>query len=377
MIAKTKLMATTVSFIRGLKASYSASTYAGAIYFATDTHEIIVDNVTYGLTNAVSNVELDAATNKIKVTMNNGSSTMFAIADATASLSGLMSAEDKAKLDAIDETASGSYDSAIEDTNLTMPNAVGGIAKGTKVSDLEGKSYDEIFDNLFFPTVNPTFIAPTATIAWKSYSNVQEVGATGPTETNFTCTYNAGAINLNGSKQADRGGALKDDESFIYVNNTVSNITLPAKVAEGATTFKYRAAYEAGPQPKDNKGNNYGTPLAASTVDSSAITLNGVFPVFASTSASNNPVKQSLSTATTLTLTLASCNSGDVVYKLPSKMTSCKQENPMKPNVFDVEGLTYYSESTNTENINGVEHTYYIYTYNSSSRGSLKEQIKF
>ena len=370
-------MATTVSFIRGLKASYSASTYAGAIYFATDTHEIIVDNVTYGLTNAVSNVELDAATNKIKVTMNNGSSTTFAIADATASLSGLMSAEDKAKLDAIDETASGSYDSAIEDTNLTMPSAVGGIAKGTKVSDLEGKSYDEIFDSLFFPTVNPTFTAPTAKISWNGYSSIQEVGADGPIETNFTCTYDAGDITLNGSRQADRGGALKDNESFIYVNNTVSNTTLPTKVAEGATTFKYRAAYEAGPQPKDNKGNNYGTPLAAGTVDSAALTLNGVWPFYVSTQTQGTPTKQALSTNSTFVHTLTACVNGNVVYKLPRKMTSCKQENPMIAGQYDVEGLTYYTESTTQENINGNEHTYYVYTYNSSSRGSLKEQIKF
>lgn len=377
MIAKLKLMATTVSFIRGLKASYSASTYAGAIYFATDTHEIIVDNVTYGLTNAVSNVELDAATNKIKVTMNNGSSTTFAIADATASLSGLMSAADKAKLDAIDETASGSYDSAIEDTNLTMPSAVGGIAKGTKVSDLEGKSYDEIFDSLFFPTINPTYTAPSASLSFTGYSNIQEVGAEGPEDTNFTKSFNKGAITLNGVRQNDRAGALIEGESFIYVNGDASNKTLPATVTEGATTFKYRASYEAGPQPKDNKGNNYGTPLAAGTVDSGAVTLNGVFPFYVSTVTQGSPTKQALSTSNTFVHTLTACVSGNVVYKLPRKMTSCKQENPMIAGQYDVEGLTYYTESTTQENINGVQHTYYVYTYNSSSRGSLKEQIKF
>lgn len=39
--------------------------------------------------------------------------------------------------------------------------------------------------------------------------------------------------------------------------------------------YYYRAAYAEGPQPKDSKGNNYSTPLAAGTVDSNKVTVTG------------------------------------------------------------------------------------------------------
>ena len=73
------------------------------------------------------------------------------------------------------EVGSGKYTSAIEDKDLAMPNAVGGIAKGTKVSALEGQTYDYMWDELLFPTINPTFTAPTASISFKSYQLLKKL----------------------------------------------------------------------------------------------------------------------------------------------------------------------------------------------------------
>lgn len=283
------------------------------------------------------------------------------------------------------------YESAIADKTLTTPNAVGGIAKGTKVSDLEGKTFAEMFDDLLFPTVNPEFTAPTASIAFKSYSSTQEVGATGPTSANFTTGYNAGEIKLNGVKQANRGGTLNSANSFIYVNGSSSNKTLPAKVTLGKTTFKYRAAYNQGPQPKNNKGGNYDSPLAAGTVDSSEITLNGTYPWYASTSAatSTNPVvKQSLvawnATAgkmTTGSFTVQPSGTLPQVFKLPRKIDVLQLKNALNGNMENVEEVNGvpkdYTESTETINIGGTNVTYYVYTYSGSTRGSVTLLAKF
>lgn len=283
------------------------------------------------------------------------------------------------------------YESAIADKTLTTPNAVGGIAKGTKVSDLEGKTFSEMFDDLLFPTVNPTFTAPTASIAFKSYSSTQEVGATGPTSANFTIGYNAGEIKLNGVKQANRGGTLNSTNSFIYVNGSASNKILPAKVTLGSTTFKYRAAYNQGPQPKNNKGGNYDSPLSAGTVDSSAITLNGTYPWYASTSTatSTNPVvKQSLvawnSTAgkmSTGQFTVQPSGTLPQVFKLPRKIDVLQLKNALNGNMENVEEINGvpkdYTESTETINIGGTNVTYYVYTYSGSTRGSVTLLAKF
>ena len=129
-----------------------------------------------------------------------------------------MSKEDKAKLDSLDPSASSSYESSLDPTVATVEK-LGGIDAGTTVAQLTGKSYDEIFDTLIFPTVNPTFTAPSASISLKNYQNIQEIGANAPTTANFNVSFNAGAITL--------------------------------------------------------AGNNYSTPLAAGTVDSSKVTVTG------------------------------------------------------------------------------------------------------
>ena len=238
------------------------NTHGNGIYFATDKGIIKMNGVDYigplKDSTAVQSIALSSEGDKFVITYLNGDTSEI-------------------------EAAKSEYESSIEDKTLTMPNAVGGIAKGNKLSDVEGKTFNAIIDDLLFPTVNPTFTAPTASIAFKNYSSTQEVGAAGPTSSNFTTGYDAGKITLSGTKQANRGGSQDTANSFIYVNGTATNKTLPTTVTLGGTTFKYRAAYAQGPQPKNNKGGNYSTPLAAGTVDSSAITLNGTYPWYAST----------------------------------------------------------------------------------------------
>lgn len=355
-----------IKFYRGPEASYVQGTHANGLYFCTDSHKIFLDGQAYGgqdlgVDKVVSNVELDADPTKIKVSFNDGSSTTVDLPEADLS-----------------------YNSAIDDKNLTMPAAVGGLAKGTKVSDLEAKTLSQLFDDMLFPTVNPTFTAPSASLSLNSYSSTVEVGVAGPNlETNFTKSFNKGAINLNGTKQADRAGALKEGESFIYVNNTPSNTTTPASMPVGNTTFKYRAAYEAGPQPKDNKGNNYNTPLAAGTVDSAAVTVNATFPWYATTSNNTDLTKQALiawnGTAgqmTTPRFTVVAMGDGKQEFKLPRKLAQLQMLNTVS-NQMEVIDSSSWTESTKSEQINGVSQTYYIYTYNGATRGAVTLIAKF
>ena len=102
-----------VNFYRGVRASYSASTHANGIYFATDTHEILMNNQAYGLSaEDLSSLE-EAINSKVAsveftspnvITFKDGNSPAQTVATvtlpaATTSLAGLMSAADKAALD--------------------------------------------------------------------------------------------------------------------------------------------------------------------------------------------------------------------------------------------------------------------------------------
>lgn len=356
-------------FFRGPYASYVQETHGEGIYFATDKGIIKMGGKDYigplGDSTAVKSIALNADGSKFVISYLDGTSNEI-------------------------EMAKTEYESNIEDKDLAMPNAVGGIAKGTKISALEGKTYNEMFDDLLFPTVNPTFTAPSASINFTNYSSTQEVGATGPTESNFTTGYNAGQITLNGVKQANRGGDQITANSFIYVNNDANNKTLPTEVTLGNTTFKYRAAFAEGPQPKNNKGGDYGSPLAAGTVDSTAVTLNGTYPWYASTvgvTASNPVAKQSLiawnATAGAMYtgdagFTLEASGTVPQVIKVPNSRTITNMEMyDTGAEKWKSVSLSVWTTSTETISVNGASITYTVYTYNSASRGQVKLRIKF
>lgn len=344
-----------LKFYRGLEARYDSVTHKDGIYFCTDTYKIMLNGQQYGGADTgktVKDAELEGM--NLKLTYTDEST-------KNVDLSKLIK-----------------YTSAIESKDLQMPETVGGIKAGTTVKTLEAKNYNQMFDELLFPTVNPTYVAPSASIAFKNYAKLQKVGSTGPTEDNFTTGYNPGAINVNGVKQADRGGTLKEGESFIYVNGDAGNKTLPTTLALGNTTFKYRASYEAGPQPKDNKGNDYGTPLAAGTVDSSAITVNGTHPWFASTATAGTLTEQSLISwnnsagqMTTPRFTLQPHTAtAPQTMKFPRKLTQLQMLNTVSQQM-EVVSFSDWAESSASESTNSVETTYYTYTYSGSDRGSV------
>ena len=351
-----------VKFFRGLRENYVLESHGQGIYFATDTKEILHNNEPYvglPLNVRVENVELNEEGSIIIVSFSDGSTKEI-------------------------EIGSGKYESKIEDKSIAMTSAYGDFTKGTTVGQLEGKTYDELFDGILFPTVNPTFSAPSASISLKNYTSTQEVGATAPTSANFTTSFSAGAINLNGSKQANRAGAQDMENSYIYVGN--QNQELPETVALGNTSYYYHASYAEGPQPKNNKGVDYSSPLAAGSVNSGAATVNGTYPWFASTAtatAENPVVKQSLVPWNTTVGAMSTGNftvqpSGTLtqVFKLPRQLKTLQQLNTVS-GAMDTIGTGDYTETTETIDINGNEQTYYVYTYNGSTRGEVTLLAKF
>lgn len=92
-----------VKFYRGLKEKYNKSTHLDGIYFAIDTFEIIVNNKTYGGTKSatVSEISYDEPSHKFTIVKGDGSSVELSLPVTDGTNAGLMSAEDKKKLDAV------------------------------------------------------------------------------------------------------------------------------------------------------------------------------------------------------------------------------------------------------------------------------------
>lgn len=178
-----------------------------------------------------------------------------------------------------------SYTTGLPDS-LVVPQTIGGINKGTKVSDLEGSTISQMFDNLLFPEVQPTIQAPSATIYFKdtfSSNGVYEVGTTAPIAANFNTSFNRGTCTVVGQANKNRAGNLDSGNSFIYYGGNTSTKTLPAKVTLNTMQYNYHAAYAQGDTLVTSKGNKASVapnPLPAGSVNSSNLTIFGTYPYY-------------------------------------------------------------------------------------------------
>ena len=97
-----------VKFYRGLREKYNAGSHADGVYFATDTAEILLNGISYGLSEEVknqviTNITYDQTSGKLTF-VTNGAETPdieITIPEATAENPGLMSSEDKDLLDKV------------------------------------------------------------------------------------------------------------------------------------------------------------------------------------------------------------------------------------------------------------------------------------
>lgn len=178
-----------------------------------------------------------------------------------------------------------SYTTDLPDS-LVVPQTIGGINEGTKVSDLEGSTISQMFDNLLFPEVQPTIQAPSAAIHFKdtfSSNGVYEVGTTAPIAANFNTSFNRGTCTVVGQANKNRAGNLDSGNSFIYYGGNTSTKTLPAKVTLGTMQYNYHAAYAQGDTLVTSKGNKASVtpnPLLAGSVNSSNLTIFGTYPYY-------------------------------------------------------------------------------------------------
>lgn len=327
----------------GLKASYKpAADHLDKLYFATDTHELLVNGTSYS--GGVSAVSIEGTT--LKITMVDGSSKTVDLAEIL------------------------KYKSALADDIATV-NALGGIPAGTTVAQLKNKTFSQLFDELIFPTVNPTFVDPMVVFLLKSTSTptIQEVGTRGasvPVAKSFSATYYPGAIKIAGVEKQNRAGDLKPDESFIYINNDPANKEFPTEIPEGSIIYKYRAAYAQGPQPLDSKGNNYQTPLPAGTVDSMAITVNGVYPYFTNKDNNEAFAKLELTTSNTLSdVKFKAEGPNKHSFKLPAKYTLTKVEllNTLSGK-YENYGTDKFTKTIELIGVQGRQVGYAVYTRN-------------
>lgn len=341
-------------------------------------------DIVNSLPNTITNeLEVTSNSNTVVITENyyqkqstdlyQTASTTHSIPSATQSSAGVMTSADKTKLDGLDEIIEQNlyYQSELDDDLATLEDH-GGLKTGATVAELKQKTLSQLFDEILFPTIYPTYQAPSASLRLTSTSTtptIQEVGTVGssvPTINSFTTSYNPGAINILNKKQANRGGALIPSSSFIYINGSSTNTTFPTVIPDGSITYRYRAAYEQGPQPKDSKGNDYGTPLAAGTVNSNIVTINGVYPYYTNKANNSAFAKLGLTTSSTLSAqAFVAEGPNKHAFKLPAKYTLTKVEmlNTLSGK-YENFGINRWDVTTEAIDVQGNPVEYKVYTRN-------------
>lgn len=185
------------------------------------------------------------------------------------------------------------------DDNLTVETSIGGIKKGTKVSDLEGQSINAIFDQLLFPTIVRELIRPQ--LVYSPSKQLLEVN-TSVTKPVLKFTQN------------DAGKEIERTEYATFGGNTYNFTGIYDQVG----TYEYTGSvtYEDGPKLVNNKGEETNLYIKGGTLTTNAI-VNVTYPWYAGNT--NKVDKQKLVQIGKNSGDIEISLSGQAVIKLPGK----------------------------------------------------------
>lgn len=183
-----------INFFRGLAAKYNSTTHADAIFFATDTHEIKLNGVSYGL----STTQAESFNSSI------------------------------AAIDAIAK----SNQTAIS----TINNKLSGIAEGAQVNVIESVKVDGNALTITNKSVNVEIATPIATAKGEAISasavTMSEAAGTGNILKTYTFTQNGqeiGKINL-AKDLVVSGGSIIEKEGVKYLALNIANQETPVEI---------------------------------------------------------------------------------------------------------------------------------------------------
>lgn len=176
-------------------------------------------------------------------------------------------------------------------SDITASLEVGGVEAGEVVP--EGTTFDEFARAILLKTFEPTFTSPSVNLT-EDIANNLEVG----TITNVTLTANFDRGSINGDlvsgiwnpsvAQDFRSGPANNYTIDGVDNDLVDNLVVSSyQISAGANTWSTTVDYDAGPQPVDSDGNNFGSSLTAGSV-SDSVTVNGYRNAFYGVDASSN-----------------------------------------------------------------------------------------
>lgn len=250
--------------------------------------------------------------------------------------------------------------------SITAAIEVGGISAGTNYPI--DTPIENIISDLLEPTLYPTLTAPSASISYNS-ATYYAVGATVASMA-ATVALNRGSINPAYGTSGKRSGAATGfaiatsgaDTEYSDSSDSSGSFTVPAltRSTKGNIVVTGTASYDAGEQPKDSKGGDYQTPLAAGSVTATK-TLQFIQPYYygasnSSTISDFTGLTESVTAKGQKTFNYTTANQY-MVFAYDSAYGNLK--TILDGNGFDVTG----GWTKNTVTVNGF--SYFVYIANS------------
>jgi hypothetical protein len=294
--------------------------------------------------------------------------------------------------------ASGGFYESSLDPSISMPNTVGGIPAGTKVYDLNGDTISSLWDALLFPAAYPSLTGPSGTFNINLGATLYEVSTNiSPT---FTTNFSRGSISPQYTATSPYRSGTPNNYDFTGTglvdvsSSSLSNAqTIPSYyIKQGNQTWSANVSYNAGVQPYDSKGNIYNTPLPAGSISAGSKTLEGVYPLYATTVNITTLTKQtlvSMLTGNQISFNMVPESGGNKqTFEIPNlwllarPLVGVQTYNALTLQ-WEYQGgtapisLTYWTTSADNQTIQGYLIPYTKYTFNGVDRSSIPVRLVF
>lgn len=275
---------------------------------------------------------------------------------------------------------------------------VGGILKDDTFFDPK-KSFAETMDQMFYPLINPELNSPYNTFS-SDANSLYEVDET--LNINFEAAFDRGEIFIQSNFQDYRSGSPTNyyynspiDGSIstpIDSSSLIDNQNINYTIVSGLQSWENIVSYSEGPQPKDSKGNDYNIPLADGSTSPKLVTIEGVYPLFATSVDISTLTKEplrSMVNANNIVIDLSPETGGfRQEFYIPIAWTNSRPLTGIESfNTFNqkwtyqggtqISSLDFWTLSAEDLTIQGNLISYTKYTYNSSERGTMKIKLNF
>lgn len=293
-----------------------------------------------------------------------------------------------------------------------VAKTVGGINTG-ETFFMDEKTFADTMAKMFYPVEYPSLSNPDNTINTAS-SKIQEIGNV--IDFTITTTFSRGSINPAYGTSGYRSGLPTSYEytgaqiagsqpSGAYSDN--KNLT-NYLILQGSQEWSSKVHYNMGEQPVDSEGHPYDSALPAGSTSFKTLSIEGVYPIFATTSSVSTDTKQPLYSMITTSMVELDMAGEDGINKqsfeipfeweLNNPLSTVETYNTFSEkwtetgldqwNMFsivkdiyssnvDYTQLNMFSEVKDTKDIysNNVNYTKYI--YNGPQRDSTKIRLVF